>query len=491
MVKSRLYSGRQSLFYFLLALCIQLFFPASAWAQIAAENQSISELSHATENNEVFLLTTLDKSQAYVQEALIFSIKLYYTLSFERGATFSSLELSPAAFNKLGEDLNYTETVNDILYTVNESRFVIFPQNSGDFTIEPIRFRAFTQTRATRNNPNLKTTDQRQRIELQSESHQIPILPVPDNFPSPYWLPSSNISISENWSRSLDDMRIGDSVVRSIQLNADDLYASMLINLDFTANSSLRSYPAEAQQVDITESGGVSSGHSQNITLVATEAGRFELPAIEIPWWNTRNDSLEFASLPALTLDILTVDGRRLEPETRTADETTQTESIWAAINLNLLLVIGILLAVSVLFFGPALVLIWQKLQKLIRNKRTDGKKSSTVRKIQDINVTYNKLKQACENEDIKATGEQLLNWGQAYFKNTALYNLDKIDAAFGMEDMSFYVRSLQNRLYSRQNTTGNFDFMAFLQLVNKLHYANRPKATKSSGYILPPLYRN
>jgi hypothetical protein len=488
---------KQSLCAYLYAtalLCL-ISFPCSSWAQ-GETATSLPQNISATENNEVFIQTSVDKTQVYVQEALIFSIKLYYTLAFERGASFSTLEMSDAAYNKLGEDLNYTETLNNILYTVNESRFVIFPQQSGEFTIAPIRFRAFTQTRPTRNNPDLQTTTQRQRIELSSQGHQISVLPVPGSYPSPIWLPSTSVTISENWSRSLEDMRIGDSVVRTIQFDAEDIYASMLINLDFTADSKLRYYPAEAQQVDITENSGVRSGHTQNITLVATEAGRFTLPAIEIPWWNTATNSLEYASLPARELDILTVDGNHLETQPGLNDSEDETNNFWSSINLNLLLFIGVLLLISTLFFAPAGYLLWQKIQKFIHKlmDKKDNEKVKFVSNFSNLNSSYKHLQQACEQNDIKATAHYFLLWGQAYFQDSSLYNFDKIIDKFdtGLDKKSFnpLIKDLQNCLYAEDNVC-SFDFKAFLQVVNKLHNNRKLKKRTKRQYNLPPLYRN
>ncbi|RML81904.1 hypothetical protein APX70_04995, partial [Pseudomonas syringae pv. maculicola] len=38
--------------------------------------------------------------------------------------------------------------------------------------------------------------------------------------------------------------------------------------------------------------------------LVPGRAGAIELPAVEVTWWNTREDYLEHTSLPARTLQI-------------------------------------------------------------------------------------------------------------------------------------------------------------------------------------------
>lgn len=476
---------------YIVALVYLIIFPSTAWSQSDSKFFLIENKS-ATRNHDVFLQTTVNKSQVYVQEALIYNIKLYYTLAFERGASFSQLEISEAAFNKLGDDLNYTETIDEILYTVNESRFVIFPQKSGEFTISPMRFRAFTQTRATRKNPNLQTTAQRQTIELFSQEHQITVLPVPGSYPSPNWLPSSNVKISESWSRSLEDMRIGDSVIRTIQLDAEDIYSSMLINLDFTSNSKLRYYPAEAQQIDINENNGVRSRHTQNITLVAIEAGKFTLTAIEIPWWNTLTNNLEYTSLPARDFDILTVDGQRLhaEPNLSYIEETAR--NFWSSINLNLLLFITVLLSISALFFGPSLSMRWHKLQKFISKLilQQGNKNKTQALGNPDINKCFHSLRRACEEKSIKATTEYFLIWGQSYFQDISIYNIERLDAEFNIKPLHLLLKNLQVCLYSG-NDNEPFDFDYFLQIVSALHKKRKTKRRENLPYNLPPLYRN
>ncbi len=474
------------------ALLCLAFFSGVMWAQPGTDNTS-GTFTVATDDNAVFLETSVSKNTVYVQESLIFSIKLYYTLALERGAAFSRLEMSDAAYNKLGDDINYTETVNGIDYSVNESRFVIFPQVSGQFTIDPIRFRAYTQTRATRRNTNLQTTAQRQRIELVSPSHQISVLPVPNSFPGPNWLPSSAIELSENWTPSLEDLKIGDSVVRTVALSVEGLYAAMLTNLNFTFDSSMRHYPAEAQQVDFTEHSGVRSEHTQNITLVATEAGKMTLPEVSIPWWNTLTDSLEYATLPAQELDILTVDGRQIQTDPAgqqsDASDVTFISGFLSAINLNLLLFVSVIFVVAVLFFAPALSIVGHKLLNAI-SIEFNRKPTRALAKTAEIDLSYNKLKQACAQKNIQTAAEYFLSWGQAYFQDLSLYSLNKLAQSFKHDALSNQIRNLQNYLYA-EGPKADFEFDVFIEIVTVLHQNRKTRRVKKLPYNLPPLYKN
>ena len=450
---------------------------------------ALAAAQSATPGNEVILVTSINKDQVYVQEELIYSIKLYYTLAFERGAAFSRPEMSEAATSRLGESLEYTEVIDGITYAVNENRFVIFPQNSGEFTIAPIKFRAYTQTRNTRENPDLRTTERRELIELESNAHQLRVLPVPAAFPGVNWLPSTEITLSETWSAPLETLQIGDAVVRSIHVKAEDLFSSMLLNLDFTADASMRSYPTAPEQVDIRENVGTRSEHIQNITLVATEAGPLTLPEIVVPWWNTQTDSLEYARLPAHNLDILTADGQRINPET--ADSNSESPArLVLGLNLNLILFVGMLVLVSALFFAPVLVILVQKARRHIE-RLLYGEKSPKLKQknnLKLLNQRYHALQKACEKQELKACYERLLDWGQVYFQDKDLYSLDRLNAAFDDPALKLSIAAMKRCLFGGSPDT-EFNFRDFSGAISALQQAKKKSRSSQFHTELPPLY--
>ncbi len=67
----------------------------------------------------------------------------------------------------------------------------------------------------------------------------------------------------------------------------------------------MKFYPDQANREDLANQNGVTGIRSQGTAIVANEGGNFILPAIEIPWWNTLTDSLEYARLPEQTLSVL------------------------------------------------------------------------------------------------------------------------------------------------------------------------------------------
>jgi hypothetical protein len=71
----------------------------------------------------------------------------------------------------------------------------------------------------------------------------------------------------------------------------------------FPAAKGLALYPASPILEDVTKEriGFVGGRRVDAATYVVQAAGRYELPAVTVPWWNTRTNALENATVPAVT----------------------------------------------------------------------------------------------------------------------------------------------------------------------------------------------
>ncbi len=66
----------------------------------------------------------------------------------------------------------------------------------------------------------------------------------------------------------------------------------------------LRRYPDQPQLRNLPSERGLIGTREEREALVPARAGAIDLPAVEVTWWNTREDYLEHTSLPARTLQI-------------------------------------------------------------------------------------------------------------------------------------------------------------------------------------------
>ncbi|MCO7515168.1 hypothetical protein NJF44_07280 [Pseudomonas guariconensis] len=100
-------------------------------------------------------------------------------------------------------------------------------------------------------------------------------------------------------------LRVGDSVTRRVQVQAEDAQAMLIPAPTFADIEGLRRYLQTPVVAPLSDGrGGVSGGRRDDaVTYVVTEAGHYRLPAIELKWWDAESGEARTATLPALELE--------------------------------------------------------------------------------------------------------------------------------------------------------------------------------------------
>lgn len=260
------------------------------------------------DDDGLFLEVDAEPANPYVQQQVIYRLRLWrrYEIS---NASLSEPALSADAIVKpLDADRRYEETRNGQRYEIIERSFAIFPMASGKVTIEPAVVTAQVVKRGFSLFDNFSQPVATRRVV--SESVELDVRPVPPSFPAgETWLPAKKLSLNEDWQPTGAQARVGEPVTRTLNLWADGLTAGQLPPLDGAEIPGLKQYPDRPQTSEQQQASGYSAVLQRKTAIIPTAAGEIELPAIEIPWWNTATDTLEIARVPASVLKSEAVPG--------------------------------------------------------------------------------------------------------------------------------------------------------------------------------------
>jgi hypothetical protein len=187
---------------------------------------------------------------------------------------------------------------------VVELRFSVTPEASGTLSIP-----SFLWNIRTANSPTNRFGSNLGRAtlhRLKTEPLTINVKARPAEFPaSAIWLPAKLLTLSEKWSDTSPQFRVGEPVTRSITLNARGLSGEQLPPI--TANlvsDDFKFYPDQPDIKSDSNDQGKLGTRIESMAIVPTRAGQLTLPAIEVYWWDTRNDKLQVATLPAKTVTV-------------------------------------------------------------------------------------------------------------------------------------------------------------------------------------------
>ncbi len=261
----------------------------------------------------IFIEATLDHDTAYVQAQAVLTLRIYHSVSLFDDSSLSPLQIPDARIEKLGDSRTYEKLINGVRHGVIEMRYAIYPQQSGVLMIPAQVFTAtLVQTPGENPQQNANPFGPQPGKLMRVSSAQVPLTvkPRPADYPANVpWLPARSLTLEESWSPEPGNTQVGDSLTRTLILKAEGQAGSQLPPLPPTEVAGLRRYPDQPQLNNLASERGLIGTREEREALVPNRAGAIELPAVEVTWWNTREDHLEHTSLPARTLQINTNPG--------------------------------------------------------------------------------------------------------------------------------------------------------------------------------------
>lgn len=393
------------------------------------------------QDGDLFLEVAATPEKPYVQSQVIYTLKLFRRVQITQ-ASLSEPEIKDALVEKLGEDDSYTTQVNGVEYWVTERKYAIFPQQSGLFTIAPLtmnaevvaggrpRFNGFF------NRPSTETR------RITSKPVTLNVLPVPNGFAG-NWLSAEHLELREQWSDADRHAKVGEPLTRTITLTARGATVGQLPELtDKAAIDGLKSYPDQPLLKEDKLADGLTALREEKIALIPSKPGRYTLPALEIPWFNTRTGKIETARLPAATIaaEAGAGDTAQTTPSPQTGAEASPGGTIVETVvasdrELRWWQAATVVCALGWLFTGFWAMRRRTGAEAEIPSKPVPAGESSLERN----------LKRACWENNPQAAKQFLLQWGRQRFGTDSLTGLaGRCSAALAGE-----IDALNRLLYS------------------------------------------
>lgn len=385
-----------------------------------------------------FVTSVTPPDSLYVQSQLLYTEKLYYRFEHDN-ASLSELKVTDARVQQLGDVRQYTTIIDGKRLGVYERSFLIFPTVSGELVIPGQRFSARMV------NPYDRWS-RGQQISVVSKPLRLEVKPIPAEYPASPWLPLRSLQAEEHFSTDPSDWVAGEAVVHSLTLQAAGLPGAQLPAIALPEIPGLRYYPDQNSNADQVTEQGVIGQATQTVAMVAMQGGTLTLPEIRIPWWNTELDRLEYAVLPARTLQ---VQGSSPAPAASAgAASPTPTITIPATATERpaatpWLLGLGLALLLSL---GLNL---WQ--WRRARGLPLPGTPEPLV---PSRNAQWNALKQACNSNQPAAIRTALLAWVNAGGMGpvaTPIHNLGELSRRLNDPRLQNELAALDAHLFSSQ----------------------------------------
>lgn len=249
---------------------------------------------------DVFLEATLSSADVYVQQQVIYALKLYYAVSLWDGQLDAPAADGVRSY-RLGEDLKYQVERGGRRYSVIERRFALVPERSGEIALPPARFDG---TGLDRGGYGGLLGSAGIRLSAAGPALSLQVRARPDGAAEP-WLPATTMSLQTTGEVLPDVLRVGEPLSLGVQLRASGLVPAQLPEIELPAIDGAAIYPDQASTRDTSSAEGLAGERFRRFALVPQRAGVLELPALRIPWWDVASDQQRWAELPPRSIRVL------------------------------------------------------------------------------------------------------------------------------------------------------------------------------------------
>jgi len=448
-----------------------------------------------TDNNVTVELET-SKDTSYVQEQIVVTLRLYTTVGLN-GIDLQPLQVKDALVVQLDEK-QYQTKINGRPGAVIETRYALFPQQSGELIIPSMLYQVSLASGQRDIWDRFYGNRQNNILRLRTDEQRLNILPAPANTTPGDWLPANNVSLSEHWSTDISSLKIGEPITRSVTIKADGLTAGQISPLQFDSIDGLTFYNDQAQNDDQKSANGVVGTRVETVAIVPTKAGHFTLPEVKVNWWDTKSNSVRTATLPAVNLTVGLGDMTQLATPLADEAETTTDAATDTAITTDSnpalaaqtivqektplwLYVTNILSLIVAVFFA---VRFFQTKRELAgtRNAERNEKNESN----HNESEAWSNFKRALSEQELAGLRKSLIAWAQAYWKDTTINSLQSVADRAQQPALTDELRKLDEAIFSNHSSVPDIDIL--LQLLANLRMSKRKSTSTDS---LQPLYRN
>lgn len=231
-------------------------------------------------------------------EQILLQIEVSTNRWFTSGTQIKGIEIPNVLVKQRNTfAVNYTEQENGQTWSRQRWEIALYPQTSGDFTVPEAT--VITQVAGI--------NGEKQPVTLTTPTLSFRVaLPSAELGSNKAWFAASNVKVQQDWSPNEGEvLKVGDSLVRTINIEANDSLSVLLPNL-MQAQSSLdwKLYPSTPELADKQSREGYVSSRIDSQTYVLQNGGDVSWPEYRLWWWNTQTGQLEQVLLEGKTVKV-------------------------------------------------------------------------------------------------------------------------------------------------------------------------------------------
>ena len=430
--------------------------------------------ANATSGQPVFIETTVDKDMAFIQEQIILTHRLHYSVPLQ-DISISEFEIPDAIIQQISEE-RFNKRINGKNYSIIEIKFALFGQSVGKLKIPSQRFTAFE----TSNSGFGGFFSRGNRVIRLTEEKIVNIAAIPAHLSASRWMPSSQVRIEQSWSDNSNTLTAGEPITRTITISALGLSAAQIQPLPSLQNNQLKLYPDQPTLEDKQTNRGILGVRTESVAIVPNQAGQITIPAIEIEWWDTVNNRMQTSRLPSKTLNV--VAGNTVNPITN-KQPTINPPAVINSVNKGEIPAITRWsLGLNALLIALLVALFYWRKKPIAVKQRVETEPAITAKQL------LKKIEKLAADNRLAEMRDSIIHWGAEVFSQQPPRSLNQLADLMANSELKQQFNQLDQSLFKADSgKDAKVDCQSIIKALRQFVPVKTPN--HSARKELKPLY--
>jgi hypothetical protein len=408
----------------------------------------------------------LNKSSVYVGEPVQVTVSVYTSTWFTRGLNLGNIKVHGAfsvyfrpvttSFKKGGQNYAGVQLIYNIFpYSEKD---ILFP--SLDITVET---------------PPVGDYKGQKRV-IKSSEKRIKVKPIPAGFEKEAWLVTTGMRLSDNWQGALNDVKVGDVLVRQISRVAQGTVAELIPPIVWDSIPGVSLYKTRSTVTNNKTETDISATRTETMRMLFEQEGEVAIPEMVFSWYNPMQKKLFKRTLKEVKINVQPNPDLGVLASMRDSLSVMQAEAVEVSEEEKPLRIFGLspqrfaVVLICAVIFAYILLVFARRLLRFIKARREAYRNSEAY--------YFQSFKKAAIEKDTRTITQALYRWidelqlGQP----SAAYFAKK----YGTKELQEEVPLIMNEIHNQPSNL-NLTLNEWQKARKEYH---RAKADKTKGRI-------
>lgn len=245
-------------------------------------------------SQQLFSEVSLNKSSVYVGEPVQVKISVFTSTWFTRGLDPGNIKVN-GAFTVYFRPVSTSVARDGQNYAGVELIYNVFPYSEKD-----ILFPSLDITVETPPEGDYKGV----RRVVKSAEKRINVRPFPAGFNQDSWLVTTSLSLSDQWQGDLNNVKVGDVLVRRISRKAQGTVSELIPPMQWDTIPGVSLYKARSTVENNKTRTAISASRTETMRFLFEEEGEVTLPEMAFSWYDPVQKELFKRTLRKIMINV-------------------------------------------------------------------------------------------------------------------------------------------------------------------------------------------